>query len=78
MGNGNPEQEFNVEAAVMHGFAKLYRKDRVKPDDLINGLVELLNDLDAKKKIERMSALLQRPEWNGEKRAANKIVGLFG
>jgi UDP:flavonoid glycosyltransferase YjiC (YdhE family) len=78
IGNGNPEQEFNVEAAVEHGFAKLYRRNQVKPEDLINGLKELLNDPEAKRKVEEMSALLQRPEWNGEKRAAKKIIELFG
>jgi hypothetical protein len=78
IGNGNPEQEFNVEAAVTHGFAKLYRRNQVKPVDLLQGLTELLNDPEAKRKIDQMSALLQRPEWNGEKRAANKIIELFG
>lgn len=78
VGNGNPEQEFNIEAAVNHGFAKIYRRNRVKPEDFLNGLIELFNDSDAKREIDRMSVLLQRPEWNGEKRAANKIIELFG
>ena len=78
VGNGNPEQEFNVEAAVTHGFAKLYRRNSVKPEALMSGLMELANDTEAKRKINQMSTLLQRPEWNGEERAAQKIIELFG
>jgi uncharacterized protein YjgD (DUF1641 family) len=77
IGNGNSEQEFNVEASVHHGFARLYRRQTVKPEQLIGGLMELLHDPEAKAKIGNMAELFLRPEWNGEKRAADTLIELF-
>ena len=78
IGNGNMEQEFNAEAAAAGGFAKLFRRTSVKPAQLISELKELLADSEAKRKIEKMAELLERPEWNGEKRAAKTLERLFG
>ncbi len=78
IGNGNIEQEFNAEAGEVLGFAKLYRRNKVKPGDLLKGLTILSNDKTAYEKIQKMGDLIKRPEWNGEKLAAKKLEDLFG
>jgi UDP:flavonoid glycosyltransferase YjiC (YdhE family) len=77
IGNGNIEQEFNVEAGVFHGFARLFRRQAVKPEQIIQALLELYQDKNAYKNIEAMAKLIERPEWNGEIRAAKTILEIF-
>ena len=74
-GNGNPEQEANLECIVRKGFGIRLRKRRLAPELVTEAIERLLADKDASAKAKAFRRSCEA--WDGPQNAARFLVETF-
>lgn len=75
VGNGNPEQESNLDCVVRKGFGVRLRKRRLTPQDLVAAIERLLSDAGAKARAEAFRRSCEA--WDGPRNAARFLEETF-